>query len=132
MPKVIVERPRVHGQYGRKGRPARDLEELPAQQGIRRPFRYRSKDFNDHLAPLRRYLEKQVGRPWNKVFGEICERLDARSTMHRHLRLHVFQFVDLDVLHDPHRHRGHPGRLYVDRRTGLLRRAKQRKRSYLR
>ena len=31
------------------------------------------------LGPLRRYLRKQVGRPWDKVWSEITVTLDSRS-----------------------------------------------------
>jgi hypothetical protein len=123
--KVIVERPRVGGHGVRKGRPPRDVEDYPSHQGIRRRLGYHGKEFNEHLGPLRRYLRKQVGRPWNKVYSEICEHLRAGNVVHDHVRLHVFDYVS-----DPR----HPVRgggfkmFYVDPRTGLLRLSKGRRR----
>ena len=44
---------------------------------------------NENLAPLRRYLERQVGRPWDKVYSEIAEGLRVASTVQRHVRDHL-------------------------------------------
>ena len=91
MDKVIVERPRRGGDRARKGRPPRDLEDQPAKEGIGRPYRTDSKSLNEHLGPLRRFLRKQVGRPWNKVYSEICEGLRAGHPLHDHVRRHLFE-----------------------------------------
>src|SRR5580700_2479089 len=86
------------------------------------------KQLNENLAPLRRFLESQVGRPWDKVFSEIAERLRADSTVQQHVRDHLRDFVatrprrgiavwysrDNETLwHQP---------LYVDPRDGILKR----------
>jgi hypothetical protein len=130
--KVIVERPRYALRAARKGRPLRDPDDCPAQEGMRRPYvrQWRSKELNENLAPLRRFLLKQVGRPWNKVYGEICEHLRVDSTVQDHVRLHIGDFVSTRVA------RGEDGTLedrsgrrfgevftllYVDPRTGILR-----------
>ncbi len=117
--KIIVERPRFFPPGGStRGRTPRSLEEAPGKQGIRRRHKERtSKQLNDNLAPLRRYLLKQVGRPWNKVFSEICRDLRVDSAVQRHLRVHLDDYVAIQ---------GRDGKriLYVDRRTGLLRRTK--------
>jgi hypothetical protein len=41
--------------------------------------------FSDKLGPAKRWLGSQVGRPWNKVRGELIERFDARTTAGRHI-----------------------------------------------
>jgi hypothetical protein len=94
MSRVIVERPRRGGGWARKGR-AVPMEELPERQGLRRPYilSRNSKTLNDNLAPLRRYLERQVGRPWNKVYSEIAAHLRANSTVQQHVRDHLGDFV---------------------------------------
>ncbi len=68
----------------------------------------------DRLSPLRKYLRAQVGRPWNKVWSEICADLSPRSTMHEHLRDHVLREVERDGI-------GSRTGFWVDPRTGLLR-----------
>ena len=113
--KVIVERPRCFTPTGTtKGRLRRD-DDAPAREGMRRRYKLHSrKEFNENLAPLRRYLLKQVGRPWDKVFRDICEYIRLDNAVQRHVRLHIKDFV---AIHGADRTR----LLYVDRRTGLLR-----------
>jgi hypothetical protein len=53
---------------------------------------YRS--FHDKLRPAERWLDKQVGRPWNNVRSELFERFDARTTAGRHILFcHLLQSV---------------------------------------
>ena len=78
MAKVIVERPRIGSSMRGKSKGYRrslqrlDHETLPSKEGIKRRHLGHRKWLNEHLGPLRRYLDSQVGRPWNKVFSEIC------------------------------------------------------------
>jgi hypothetical protein len=127
MHKVIVERPRLGGHGARKGRRPRDLEDLPANLGMRRPYGHHGKDLNDHLGPLRRFLRKQVGRPWDKVYSEICAGLRSGHPLHDHLRRHVFDYVSLPGM-QPRWRQPRAGDLYVDPRTGILRIVKPRRR----
>jgi hypothetical protein len=144
MAKVIVERPRKKGcawhkpkgyqrrlrRYGEDGPPARE--------GIKACWQGRTKYLNEHLGPLRRYLDKQVGRPWDKVFSEICAHIDRNSAVQDHVRDHVEDYVTVHVLlidgvpcngeggwhygQPLHQLRYRPW--YVCPRTGLLRRVK--------
>jgi len=99
MAKVIVERPR-HGSrmrgYG-KGyqRKLQKIarEELPKREGMKRFRGSRVKFLNEHLSPLRRFLLGQVGRPWDKVFAEICAHISRDSAVQDHVRDHVFDYV---------------------------------------
>ncbi len=125
MARVIVERPRIADPNPRKGR-AVALDDLPKQQGIRRPYVPNGKALNENLAPLRRYLDKQVGRPWNKVYSEISARLRASSAVQQHVRDHLHDFVAVKPRRLAGQMRQRPGSdiwfqpYYVDRRTGLL------------
>lgn len=145
MAKVIVERPRRGGMgYGGKSVPIKGyyknvaLEDLPKRQGMKRPYGWDRKELNEHLKPLKRYLEKQVGRPWNAVYRDISRYLRARNPVQQHVRDHIRDFVDRYaevgedgvVYPEPRyqfgrrRAKFRPGELYVDPRTGILRRAK--------
>jgi hypothetical protein len=127
MARVIVERPRIPAFNSRKGR-QRPLEDLPSHEGMRRSRALCGdrKDLNENLTPLRRYLERQVGRPWSKVYSEIAAHLRVDSTVQQHVRDHLRDFVAVK----PRRlnHGWHPvGRenlwwqpLYVDPVNGLL------------
>jgi len=55
------------------------------------------KDLNENLAPLKRYLMRQVGRPWDKVYSEICRTIDTRSAIGLHVLQHVGSFIALDT-----------------------------------
>ena len=48
------------------------------KESMRRHIGY-GKDFHGRLAPLRRWLESQVGRPWNDIYSEACRTVDKRS-----------------------------------------------------
>lgn len=145
MAKVIVERPRKKGcswhkpkgyqrrlrRYGEDGPPARE--------GIQASWQGRTKYLNEHLGPLRRYLDTQVGRPWDKVFSEICDRIDRSNAVQDHVRDHVADYVTTHViLIDGVPCSGEGGRAYgqplqqfryrpwyVCPRTGLLRRVER-------
>lgn len=96
MAKVIVERPRRYAGYSRKGRRV-EFDDLPAHISMRRErlLHGSPKEFNENLAPLRRYLHKQVGRQWSDVYSEICANLRVDSTVQKHVRDHVGDFVEL-------------------------------------
>jgi hypothetical protein len=70
----------------------------PAREGIRACWQGRTKILNEHLGPLRRYLDRQIGRPWDKVFSEICARIDRSNAVQDHVRDHVADYVTTHVL----------------------------------
>jgi hypothetical protein len=130
--KVLVERPRVRsrdarGRDGRKFRDQSDAAFLPMKAGYRD-----LKSLNENLRPLARYLERQVGRPWNTVYSEMRAVIDGRNAVQRHILEHLNQFVAVhtrvvggQLIDLGGRFRG-VGRvwqpMYVDSRSGLLRR----------
>jgi hypothetical protein len=134
--KVIVERPRRGWRVPRaRGRLAGE-DDLPTKIGVRRHGVLTgncTKSLNENLGPLARYLGRQVGRPWNDVYSEICATLAPGHTVKEHVRQHIRDFVmrDIAVGHDgawicPGRRRsGVRDRLwwqryYVDPDDGLL------------
>jgi hypothetical protein len=136
MAKVIVERPRhgsreKHRKGYRKQWQKLKPEDWPKQESIY--AKGHTKSFNEHLGPLRRYLRKQLGRPWNKVFSEICQNLRVDSAVQSHVRDHLDDFVETRVIvidgvlcgsNHPVGHplrRGYWKEFYVCPRTGLLR-----------
>ncbi len=101
MSKVIVERPR-RGRAAAGLRPGRtsaleddDGEPIRAARPARTPKGkpIKTKALNENLAPLRRFLGKQAGRPWDKVYSEISEHLKVTSTVQQHVRDHLDDFV---------------------------------------
>jgi hypothetical protein len=140
---IIIERPRYGGHGSAKGRYAMKRRTNPEVLPCKEPmwFRGKSKELNENLAPLRRFLGRRVGRPWNTVWSELREFLSPKNAVQKHVYDHVLQFVELNpvmidgIPHHPEA-RG-PNRdqfwplsiygwrgFYVCPRTGLLRLAK--------
>lgn len=69
----------------------------PAREGIKASYRD-LKHFNEHLGPLRRFLNSNVGRPWNNIHSEICERIDRGNIVQNHILTHLYQYVVTQVL----------------------------------
>lgn len=92
--KVVGEAYRTgRGSMTKPGRPARNVDDVPTRQGIGKPYLatwYGQKERRDHGAPVRRYLEKQVGRPWGVIYSELRSAYDARSFINQR----VFEIVD--------------------------------------
>jgi hypothetical protein len=134
MSRVIVERPRCGG-IDRRGR-ALPFDDLPQHEGMRRPHSLAGdrKGFNETLAPLRRYLERQIGRPWGKVYSEITTHLRADNTVQQHVRDHLRDFVAVKPRRQYGSYFTHPDGqrerfsrlwhqpLYVDEKDGILKR----------
>ena len=143
MHKVIVERPRARSHW-KSRKTALRLSETQRAQAIGEAEEYdggcgrassarHEKHLNENLAPLRRYLMAQLGRPWNKVYGEICRTIDTRSAIGLHVLQHVGGFISVDtfiengqVYERGYRHPTEVRGLYVHPVTGLIRLAKRR------
>lgn len=41
--------------------------------------------FTDKLGPVYAWMDKQVGRPWSKIYSEICAKYDKRSLAGQHI-----------------------------------------------
>lgn len=123
MAKVVTEAPRRgHANSSRKWgrRLTKDkyaLDDHGASRGPisrRRQYGWNAKEFSDVLGPLRRYLRKQVGRPWDKVWSEISQTLDDRSLTGQHIFDHIRWEVEQDAWI------GDDGRLYHKRGWGVI------------
>jgi hypothetical protein len=51
------------------------------------------KSLNENLRPLERYLSRQVNRPWDMVYREMCAVIDGRNAVQRHILEHLRQYV---------------------------------------
>lgn len=143
--KVLVTRPRVRGGHGRKGRQL-DHEDQPQREGMKE-HKGGTKELNEYLSPLKRFVHSQLGRPWDKVFSEISERIVPGNTVQEHILLHLYQYIHVKVVKVPvtekfpcglksknamSRWRGGymtpvgEGELYVDPDDGIIKKAKRR------
>jgi len=127
MARVIVERPRIKAFKVRKGRRA-DFDDMPCREGMKRGHALRgdTKELNENLRPLRRYLASQVGRPWDKVYSEIAAQLRVDSAVQQHVRDHLHDFVAITPRYNIQGRYSSVGNglwwqaFYVDPRSGLL------------
>lgn len=51
------------------------------------------KRFGENLNPLRRYLERAVGRNWDSVYSELSQKMDRRGAVSGHIYQHLWDFV---------------------------------------
>lgn len=145
MYKVIVERPRlIHGNWLRGGREVGFRQFLQSDDRAHkigmRAGHLRRKWPNENLAPLRRFLVSNVGRPWDKVRSELLSGIDQRNTVQQHILTHVDDYVEREIRFVPRENgKGHRieflrrwtqawvtieesrAPLFVDPRTGVLR-----------
>jgi hypothetical protein len=126
-PRVRIKRAKLHQN------PCRSVDDTMRRDPMSRGRG--TKDLNENLAPLVRYLGSQLGRPWDKVYSEICERLRPTSTVQQHVRDHLEDYVVIHTWMEGGEVHGHyPGHLpvvlsrpgawrvfYVDPRDGELR-----------
>lgn len=105
MNKIIVERPRRGGYGGEDPRylsdqRRMDLEDLPQRESMRRRWGSNCKELNENLAPLRRFVESRVGLPWDDVYSEIRENLDASDATQYHILQHLEGYVEKNTFLD--------------------------------
>lgn len=146
--KLLTERERLgnsstYGEYRHAKRFAADEEFTAGREGMK--HRGRDKSFNENLNPLKSFLRTNVGRPWDKIYSEICTNFDKRKVVNNHILEHLFQYVEREVYiidgkpHTLNTWRGHnhenPYSLietnsryptyYVDPRDGIMKVPKQ-------
>ncbi len=99
MSKVLVERPR----HGHKDKyPRRYLknrwgheDDGPSREGM--GGTYRTKNLNENLGPLVKFLRRNVGRPWNKVRSEMSQHIACTNIVQKHVLDHLRDFVSEHV-----------------------------------
>ena len=153
MQRVIVERPRrkYRLEYCRDKIGLHQLDEhgdliedRPTRIGLRKFNRiYGSGDLKrrtDLLNPLCRYLEKQVGSPWDEVWSDICA--NTTGLMGDHVKEHAINYVvvyvkrtdDGELISGDYTYSSHgwfkigSGELYVDPDTDILCKTAEKKR----
>jgi hypothetical protein len=109
MAKVVIERPRwghdlpskKTGMRVRRYDPEDEYEDSPKRLSGRAKYpKGATKSFSDFLNPLERFLQKNVGRPWDKVYSELCQHLDRRKTTGRHVFQHLEDYVSVNCFYD--------------------------------
>jgi len=101
MHKVVVERPRHGRSWATSKAPLKPpFDESPQYESMMANHT-RRKWFSDLLGPLRRWLQAQVGRPWNDVYSEACAVIKPDSPIRAHIKTHLLEFVERHTfMHD--------------------------------
>ena len=144
--KVLCERPRRGGnitQRRREDNPKKQ-ELLLSKEGMRRPHirHWNGKELNEFLAPLFRYLQSKVGKPWNDTYSKIRTMMGKNpNAVQGHILQHIYGWggVELHTVtkgnkvfnYPPHSNELNNGQLYVDD-NGILRKyhSKIKKKNY--
>jgi len=98
MKKLLCERPRLHDNWTKPGPRHKNtsLEDLPSKQSMSRK-RYGNKQLNEFLAPLKRFIHKQVGRRWNDVYSEIKKQITSSNPVDTHILEHIDGYINVKV-----------------------------------
>lgn len=103
--KVICERPRRGGKYVRKKSHRRQLNRIDEDASLkgesmhrRRIYGWSAKEFSDFLEPIKGFLKKNAGRPWNKISSELSALIPKDSTTNIHVWTHINQYVEADPM----------------------------------
>ena len=78
-----------------------DFDDSDTRQSMNAPWRHNRKEKRLHLAPLRRYLRAQVGRPWNDVYSDVCHTFQGVVSNGDHLT----NYIDWGGAQRPRSHR---------------------------
>jgi hypothetical protein len=105
--KIVTERPRTQSGDKTLVRNTRRTNRQKVKNGNDEDFRIKepmsknrgSKEFTDVLGPIKKYLRKQLGRPWNKIYSEFCEHFKKTSVSQSHLLDHVSWYVEQNVFY---------------------------------
>jgi hypothetical protein len=142
---IVIERPRQGWRVSLKKvggyrKQLDHLTQIATEEGLLSPCllkpRHKTKWLSDHLGPLRRYLQANIGKPWNDVHSQLCQRLDSNTVAGQHVLDHVWDYVErhVELIDDiPYRKSNRRAplsyryglRLYVHPDTGILCDAKQ-------
>ena len=133
MHEVIIERPRGGARTkqpkgSRRAHPRIDVEDMPRRESISKKWQagWGGKYQTNLLGPLRRFLTSRLGQPWDQVYAELCERVDRRNTVQKHLLDHVLWEVETkavlidSVVQAPHSWGLRAGQFYVCPKSGRL------------
>lgn len=90
--KVNIEYDKEDGTYELKERDSFGSGKAKSSTTFR--LGWNKKDLNENLTPLWRFIQGNVGRPWDKVYSEICESISVNSTVQKHVLDHLKSMVE--------------------------------------
>lgn len=79
-----------------------DMLEVGGKEGMK--YRHKRakgvgwKSFGENLNPLYGWIRKQVNRPWDKAYSELCTTFDMRNTINQHILVHLFERIEINTV----------------------------------
>lgn len=135
----VIECGRYGGGWAKRGRGVRFRREGGAEAARtkeRMKLHHGTKSLTDNIEPLYRFLNSHVGKHWDKVYAELCRKLDKSSMQGQHVFQHLHQMVHRKVTIEagivygtgtwgirPLRSYGNWADFYVHPKTGVLKKA---------
>lgn len=114
----------------------RDFEYARKQEGMKMRNGH-TRLQSDNLQPMIRFLHSKVGKYWDRVYAELCQKMDKNSMLGQHLFTHLDEFVETKAYIENGKimgtKRGKPyqlystpwfTRFYVHPKSGVLMKAK--------
>ncbi len=149
MHKIISEKGKVGGDDGYHQRHRSNIkqmiheeqfDDIPLTESIKPKIDWDDlKSRNTNLNPLKRLLDKNIGRSWNKIYSEICKKINSNSTMQNNLLQHLDYMVELNAEYvdgipktcsfDHSRYELYDDHFYVCPTTKCLKKHKRKKKS---
>jgi len=83
----------------RKAVRGRDFQLSPKKEGMKFRGGY-SKLQTDNLEPLIRFLETNTGKYWDRLYSQLCQKMNKKTLLGQHLFDHLFDFVETNVYFD--------------------------------
>lgn len=79
-----------------------EMENLPGRESMKERFNagWNNKEFGENLTPLWGFVRKNVGRPWDKVFSELCKTFNMSSVINQHILQHLDGFVEQECFEE--------------------------------
>lgn len=71
------------------------------------PTQHVRKEFDDKLGPIYRWLQRQVGRPWDEVRADVSKEFDTRTTAGRHI-VYDHMLNSVQIGEEPYRYYSRP------------------------
>ena len=73
------------------------LDQLPSQVGIRKFVKFNffeMRSFSENLGALKGFIQKNIGKPWDAVYSQICSKCSPSGTvLEQHVHTHIPDFI---------------------------------------
>ena len=69
-----------------------------SHESMKQRYGWDTKDFGEHLNPLKGQVRKAVGRRWDDFYSELCKNFDMSAVVNEHILQHLYDYVETEVI----------------------------------